>query len=79
MVLLLNSQIGLLENLTRVGERKTACHFTPDKATTGTTSTVTNLCTTFVNTSMFINYLLLDFSLTVEAAPHECVIRTSQP
>ena len=23
--------------------------------------------------------LLLDFSLTVKAAPHECVIRTSQP
>ena len=23
--------------------------------------------------------VLLDFSLTVEAAPHECVIRTSQP
>ena len=25
------------------------------------------------------NMLLLDFSLTVKAAPHECVIRTSQP
>ena len=25
------------------------------------------------------NVLLLDFSLTVKAAPHECVIRTSQP
>ena len=24
-------------------------------------------------------HLLLDFSLTVKAAPHECVIRTSQP
>ena len=24
-------------------------------------------------------YLLLDFSLAVKAAPHECVIRTSQP
>ena len=24
-------------------------------------------------------YVLLDFSLTVKAAPHECVIRTSQP
>ena len=23
--------------------------------------------------------LLLDFSLTVKAAPHECVIRTGQP
>ena len=23
--------------------------------------------------------LLLDFSLTVKAAPHECVMRTSQP
>ena len=23
--------------------------------------------------------LLLDFTLTVKAAPHECVIRTSQP
>ena len=23
--------------------------------------------------------VLLDFSLTVKAAPHECVIRTSQP
>ena len=23
--------------------------------------------------------ILLDFSLTVKAAPHECVIRTSQP
>ena len=29
----------------------------------------------FENTSL----LLLDFSLTVKAAPHECVIRTSQP
>ena len=25
------------------------------------------------------NIILLDFSLTVKAAPHECVIRTSQP
>ena len=25
-----------------------------------------------------IVYVLLDFSLTVKAAPHECVIRTSQ-
>ena len=24
-------------------------------------------------------YVLLDFSLTVKAAPHECVTRTSQP
>ena len=24
-------------------------------------------------------FVLLDFSLTVKAAPHECVIRTSQP
>ena len=24
-------------------------------------------------------WLLLDFSLTVKAAPHECVIRTNQP
>ena len=24
-------------------------------------------------------YILLDFSLTVKAAPHECVIRTGQP
>ena len=24
-------------------------------------------------------YVLLDFSLTVKAAPHECVMRTSQP
>ena len=23
--------------------------------------------------------VLLDFSLTIKAAPHECVIRTSQP
>ena len=23
--------------------------------------------------------ILLDFSLTVKAAPHECIIRTSQP
>ena len=23
--------------------------------------------------------VLLDFSLTVKAAPHECVVRTSQP
>ena len=59
MGLFLNSQIGLLENLTRVVERKTACHFTPGKATTGTTSTVTNLCTTFVNMSMFISDLPL--------------------
>ena len=26
-----------------------------------------------------IVFILLDFSLTVKAAPHECVIRTSQP
>ena len=25
------------------------------------------------------NEVLLDFSLTVKEAPHECVIRTSQP
>ena len=24
-------------------------------------------------------YLFFDFSLTVKAAPHECVIRTGQP
>ena len=24
-------------------------------------------------------FVLLDFSLTVKAAPHECVIRTGQP
>ena len=24
-------------------------------------------------------YIFFDFSLTVKAAPHECVIRTSQP
>ena len=31
--------------------------------------------------NMGIDYklVLLDFSLTVKAAPHECVIRTSQP
>ena len=29
--------------------------------------------------TLFIHYfLLLDFSLTVKAAPHECVIRTGQ-
>ena len=27
----------------------------------------------------FSTYLLLDFSLTVKVAPHECEIRTSQP
>ena len=27
----------------------------------------------------FVILILLDFSLTVQAAPHECVIRTSQP
>ena len=26
-----------------------------------------------------IEIVLLDFSLTVKAAPHECVIRTGQP
>ena len=26
-----------------------------------------------------VSELLLDFSFTVKAAPHECVIRTSQP
>ena len=26
-----------------------------------------------------LHILLLDFSLTVKAAPHECEIRTSQP
>ena len=28
---------------------------------------------------IIIVIILLDFSLTVKAAPHECVIRTSQP
>ena len=33
-----------------------------------------------VNTFYLCNLsVLLDFSLTVKAAPHECVIRTSQP
>ena len=27
----------------------------------------------------FVAHMLLDFLLTVKAAPHECVIRTSQP
>ena len=26
-----------------------------------------------------LNHILLDFSLTVKALPHECVIRTGQP
>ena len=34
-------------------------------------SPVTNL--------LLFNTVLLDFSLTVKAAPHECVIRTCQP
>ena len=35
---------------------------------------------TVYNTGTNIRYaLLFDFSLTVKAAPHECVIRTSQP
>ena len=29
--------------------------------------------------SIYILIILLDFLLTVNAAPHECVIRTSQP
>ena len=29
--------------------------------------------------SLFNHLILLDFSLTIKAAPHECVIRTSQP
>ena len=34
----------------------------------------------FVVTSVTCNNkVLLDFSLTVKAAPHECVIRTGQP
>ena len=28
---------------------------------------------------LYIDEILLNFSLTVKAAPHECVIRTSQP
>ena len=32
-----------------------------------------------VGTKKGNNAVLLDFSLTVKAAPHECVIRTSQP
>ena len=28
---------------------------------------------------LLFSAVLLDFSLTVKAAPHECVIRTSQP
>ena len=35
-------------------------------------------CTVKEKQSYQIN-ILLDFSLTVKAAPHECVIRTSQP
>ena len=29
--------------------------------------------------SVVFHYVLFDFSLTVKATPHECVIRTSQP
>ena len=28
---------------------------------------------------LYFTMVLLDFSLTVKAAPHECLIRTSQP
>ena len=31
----------------------------------------------YIDLGNFMNWL--DFSLTVEAAPHECAIRTSQP
>ena len=34
---------------------------------------------TFEFNHLYFQLLLLDFSLTVKAAPHECVIRTSQP
>ena len=33
----------------------------------------------FLRTFYATHQLLLDFSLNVKAAPHECVIRTSQP
>ena len=29
--------------------------------------------------SVIVFYVFFDFSLTVKAAPHECVIRTGQP
>ena len=29
--------------------------------------------------NQYTAHVLLDFSLTVKAAPHECVIRTGQP
>ena len=41
-------------------------------------STGFNLHAKDVSGTKFIS-VLLDFSLTVTAAPHECVIRTSQP
>ena len=31
------------------------------------------------NYPLYLQSVLLDFSLTVKTAPHECVIRTSQP
>ena len=34
---------------------------------------------TKISTDPIETMVLLDFSLTVKAAPHECVIRTSQP
>ena len=37
------------------------------------------LCSMPTSTKPLSSHLLLDFSLTVKAAPHECVIRTSQP
>ena len=36
-------------------------------------------CFFLYNTLGMDNYILLDFSCSVKAAPHECVIRTGQP
>ena len=42
-------------------------------------SATKKLCeVTLIFTAYFV-YVLLDFLVTVKAAPHECVIRTGQP
>ena len=48
------------------------------------TSIVTHVmelkCVTYAHALLCVHFLLkLDFSLTVKAAPHECVIKISQP
>ena len=49
------------------------------KAIKQTKAMDSTFCFLLYNTLGMDNYILLDFTCSVKAAPHECVIRTGQP